>query len=288
MKSQTILVTGASGKTGHAIVSSLSQAGYFVTALTYKPVYTESLQRAGARSVIIGDLRSKEDLRRAIHGNEGVYHICPNMAPDEYDIGKILIEACRETGIDRFVYHSVLHPQIKSMPHHWQKMLVEEELFKSGLPYTILQPTAYMENILGYRASIDQGNYAVPYRSQTRISLVNLSDIGEVSVKIFSSPETLFGTFELAGTMPLSQIEVAEALSLASGTSIRAVEVDRNTWYQNALQQGMSEYTRNTLLAMFEYYDQYGLTASPETLKFLLGRQPTSLDEFLRNELDDF
>ncbi len=53
------------------------------------------------------------------------------------------------SGVTRFVYHSVLHPQIEAMPHHWQKMRTEEMLFAAGFELTVLQPTAYMQNILG-------------------------------------------------------------------------------------------------------------------------------------------
>ena len=62
-----------------------------------------------------------------------------------------LAEAARRAGIRHLVYHSVLHPQVEAMPHHWQKMRVEEQLFAAGLPYTILQPAAYMQNVLAHR-----------------------------------------------------------------------------------------------------------------------------------------
>ena len=58
------------------------------------------------------------------------------------------IRAAQSAGVERFVYHSVLHPQVEIMAHHWQKMRVEEQLFESGLSFTILQPAAYMQNVL--------------------------------------------------------------------------------------------------------------------------------------------
>ncbi len=71
----------------------------------------------------------------------------------------------------RFVYHSVLHPQIEAMPHHWAKMRVEEMLFAAGFDLTILQPTAYMQNILGaWRGIVEDGVFRVPYPVETRLS----------------------------------------------------------------------------------------------------------------------
>ena len=74
------------------------------------------------------------------------------------------MEAARTAGVKRFVYHSVLHPQTEEMPHHWQKLRVEEEIFRGGLPFTILQPCAYMQNVVAYLDDIVmKGRYVVPY-----------------------------------------------------------------------------------------------------------------------------
>ena len=173
---KNILVTGASGKTGKAIVSALSNSGFSVTAFTHKQIYTDELLQAGAACVIIGDLRSEADLRNALHNQQGIYHICPNMTADELAIGQQIIRLSQSQSVNRFVYHSVLHPHVPSMAHHWQKLQVEDELFQSKLAYTILQPTAYMQNILGYRDSILQGVFPMPYSTSARISLVDIRE----------------------------------------------------------------------------------------------------------------
>ncbi len=284
MTTTHILVTGASGKTGNAVIASLNNAGFFVTAYTHKESYREELHSIGAQSVIVGDMRKSADLAMALHGQQGIYHICPNMTPDEFEIGKNIIHLCQEAGCQRFVYHSVLHPQINTMPHHWQKMLVEEELFKSKLRYTILQPTAYMQNILGYRKSILEGVFPMPYSVEARISLVSLIDVAAVAAKAFSDDKMVFGIYELVGTDPLSQMEVAEVLARNLAIPVRAVETDKESWYQDALFKKMPEYARETLMAMFRYYDHYGLTGSSQAITFLLGRKPITIDQFLQDE----
>ncbi len=72
------------------------------------------------------------------------------------------------------------------MPHHRQKLLVEEKLFESGLDYSILQPSAYMQNILGYRNSIRAGSYPMPYPVSTMLSLVDLNDVAEVASNVIT------------------------------------------------------------------------------------------------------
>ena len=75
-----------------------------------------------------------------------------------------------------------LHPQIEEMPHHWNKLRVEEMLLRSGLDITILQPTAYMQNSLPEWDRMKRdGIFRVPYPIETRLSLVDLDDVAEVA-----------------------------------------------------------------------------------------------------------
>src|SRR5579872_7501866 len=101
-----ILVTGASGKTGRAVVEALTRRGQKVRELT----------RA------VASMADEKAFARAAEGAGAIYHICPNVNPDEIVFGRNAIAAARAVGIKRFVYHSVLHPQIEAMPHHWNKM----------------------------------------------------------------------------------------------------------------------------------------------------------------------
>jgi uncharacterized protein YbjT (DUF2867 family) len=215
---------------------------------------------------------------------EGVYHICPNMTPDELEVGREIIQACENSSCRRFVYHSVLHPQVVEMPHHWQKMQVEQLLFKSSLDYSILQPTAYFQNIAGYRDAILRGTYPMPYASSARISLVDVRDVASACVKVFLDPSTRYGIYELAGTLPMSQTEVAKILSNHVGYPVNSVEVSKSEWEANAKNGNMSDYARNTLLSMFNYYDIYGLSGSPLALTFLLGRKPITIEKYLLDE----
>jgi len=272
-----ILVTGAGGKTGQAIVQALHARGEMVRAVTRHA--TDALPREV--EVLLGDLREAALLHRAVQGVRAVYHICPNVSPDEQLIGERLIHAAREAGGAHFVFHSVLHPQAEAMPHHWAKLRVEEMLFASGLPFTILQPTAYMQNILGSWAMLmGQGIYRVPYPVATRLSLVDLHDVAEVAARVLTEPGHHGATYELVGTLPLSQIEIAATLTQALSCPVRAVEQSLADWLtQNAT---LGSYQRETLSQMFQYYARHGLVGNPKVLGWLLGRAPQSLLNWAR------
>ena len=148
-----ILITGAGGKTGKAVVRAMAAKSEAVRSFVHREGYESVVKALGAQEAVVGDLGDETALQGAMKGVRAVYHICPNVNPDEVIIGNSVIGAARAAGAERFVFHSVLHPQTEKMPHHWNKLRVEEALFESGLLFTILQPTAYMQNILaGWQA----------------------------------------------------------------------------------------------------------------------------------------
>ncbi len=278
-----ILITGASGKTGRALVHRLNLSGEPVRVLVHHPQQVAELLYAGVQEALVCDLLSPDDLEQACQGVRAVYHICPNMHPQEVQIGRNILAAAELAGIERFVYHSVFHPQTEAMPHHWNKLRVEELIFNTRLKYTILQPCAYMQNVLGYWKQITtQGLYPVPYSSETSMSIVDLNDVADVAAQALVETGHFGAIYELCGPQALTQTQVAEILSQELGFPIAAQAFSRFEWEKGARASGMSDYSRETLLKMFVYYENFGLTGNPSVLGWLLKRQPTTFREFVR------
>jgi len=278
-----ILITGASGKTGRAVVKLLHETGEPVRAMVHRAEQVAPLGYAGASEVIAGNLQSEADLEKACQGIRAVYHICPNMHPQEVAIARIALAAAALNGVERFVYHSVFHPQIEAMPHHWNKMRVEEMIFSGGIPYTILQPCAYMQNVQGYWAQITaDGIYPAPYSVEARLSVVDLEDVAEVAVQALVQPGHEAASYELCGPEALAQTEMAAILSRELDRPVKAVETARSDWDRQARSSGLNDYARQTLLKMFEYYDHNGFVGNPSVLAHLLKRQPTFFSDFVR------
>jgi NAD(P)H dehydrogenase (quinone) len=276
-----ILLTGAAGKTGRAILRELVARQARVCVLAHTHEQADQLKLFGAEKILYGDIQNKNIIEQSISGIEKIYHICPNVSPDEFAIGKLVVSAAKRAGVSHFVYHSVLHPQVEAMPHHWQKMRMEEELFASGMDFTILQPCAYMQNILaGWKNIIEQSMYSVPYSVNARISMVDLKDVGSAAAEVLCTDEYRNGIFELSGPQALSQVEVAETIGKVLDKPIRAVQQDLAAWVSNARNSGMSDYQVESLAKMFDYYDNYGLVGNPGVLKTILGRSPRTLADF--------
>jgi NAD(P)H dehydrogenase (quinone) len=281
-----ILVTGASGKTGKAIVAALARAGIGVRALVRRPSQRAVLTSLGATEVVAADMRLVPELRRALENIRAVYHICPNLTRDEVGIGRRVLAAAKEAAVAHLVLHSVLHPQSQQMPHHRTKLRVEEALIESGLHFTILQPTAYMQNLLGgWKLISEDGVLRNPYAVETRLSLVDLADVAEAATIVLTQPGHRGASYELAGTPPLAQTEVAEILGAALGRPVRAEAEAIEAWQARARTAGLGDYQRATLTKMFRHYEQHGLSGNPNVLCWLLGRAPTALGEFARRQV---
>jgi uncharacterized protein YbjT (DUF2867 family) len=277
-----ILVTGAGGKTGNALIKALAARGEPVHAFVHREAHVESVRALGAVVISAGALDDVDAIARAAKGSNAVYHICPNVNPFEFTFARAVMEAATRAGLRRVIYHSVLHPQTEAMPHHWQKLRVEEMLLGSGLDVTILQPTAYMQNILASWPMVTvQGIFRVPYPASTRISLVDLDDVAAAAAIIVKSNHHTGATYELVGTPPLSQDEVAHVMSMVLRKPVRVEHESADAWAVRARAAGIGDYQCDTLLKMYRYYEQFGLIGNPNALTWLLGRAPTPLASFI-------
>ena len=288
-----LLITGAGGKTGRTLIKALSKAES-ICALVHREEYVSISKSLGAEKVIVGDMHDESAIRSAMESVRAVYHICPNMSPDERVIGKLVIGEAHKAGVDHFAYHSVLHPQTEKMNHHWQKFRMEEMIFESGLPFTILQPAPYVQNLLaGWKSITEDGVLRVPYSVHSKFSFVHLDDVAEAAKIILTESNHKNATYELAGTLPMSHAEVAELFSRMLKRDIRAEKEEISDWRLRAepsfegTHSKRGEYALENLVRMFEYYDQWGLVGNPNVLRWLLRREPTSVEAFIERTLKE-
>lgn len=280
-----ILVTGAAGKSGRAVIGALAGRGAAVRGLVRDEGKGETVLVAGASEVVVGDMGTALVYEEAMRGVSAVYFICPNVHPNELEFAQLAIEGAKRAGVSSFVYHSVLHSQVEAMPHHWLKMRVEELLFTSGLPFTILQPAAYMQNVPASWASmVEEGVYRVPYSAESRLSMVDLADVAEAAASVLLDQGHEYAVYELAGPEGLSQREVAGIVAERIGRPVVVEEVPIERWRKQAEGNGVGGYQIEALSKMFDYYDKYGLVGNSRVLGLLLKRPPTTFAAFIDKE----
>jgi uncharacterized protein YbjT (DUF2867 family) len=185
-----------------------------------------------------------------------------------------------------FVCLSIIHPPIADIAFHWEKMKVELEVITSGLPFTIIQPTNLMQNILWtWKQIIQAGVYTLPYRAEARLTWVDVDDVGEAAAHILTEPGHIGATYELAGPDgPLSRHEVCEILSRVVGRRIRAETQSIEEYIAKTLRFALREpREQHQIQTMFEFYHRHGLPCgNPKVLQMLIEREPTTYETCLK------
>jgi uncharacterized protein YbjT (DUF2867 family) len=266
---QPVLVVGSTGKTGRAVAAALVARGVPVRAAV-RPG-RERDAPAGTEPVAV-DLATGAGLEAALRGASAVYHLAPNMHPDEVGMARRVAAAAVATGLPRLVFHSVLHPDDARMPHHLRKAEAERALRDAlGERVTVLRPAAYHQNLVGQAVA---GMLAVPYSLDAPFTNVDLHDVAEVAADALLGRHTGL-TLDLAGPEVLTTRELAEAAANALGRPVSDMHVTREEWAAGP-GAALGERARDDLLAMFAAYDDGGLVGDPTVLPGLLGRPATT------------
>ena len=282
----SILVTGASGKTGSKVVAALSARGAVVRAFIRREGDAPTLRKLGAAETALGDLYDDDSLKTALAGCRSVIHICPPMNPDETNIAKRITDHCLTAGVGRLILYSVLHPLLDDVPHHDHKLHAERYLVNSGQAYTILQPSRYMQHLIPiWNTVLETGIHAMPFSASMKFSVADLNDLAEATAAIAIEDGHASATYQLAGPEQLSQTDMAEILSNLTGKTITARAKSLKQFEADARSGGMPEERLQTMLKMNAHYDSHGLVGNPNVLRWILGREPTHFQEFVARDL---
>ncbi|NMH98758.1 SDR family oxidoreductase [Pseudonocardia acidicola] len=277
-----IAITAAAGTTGRHVLRALCSAGFDVRALVHSPASAETVRAEGAREAVVADMTHPDELPAALDDCRAIVHIGPPMHPREITMGQNVIDAAQRAGIEHVVLMSVTHPQLEPLLNHQSKLAVERHLLASRLPFTILQPMHYMQNV-DVRDCVESGRFRQPYSLDRALSFVDLADVGAVAATVLAAPrEHRWATYELCGTDTLTGHDIAETLTSVGGAPVRAEQVPTEA----VCPADAPDYTIDGFTRLINHYDRYGILGNPNVLRWLLGREPTTFAEYARRELD--
>lgn len=239
-----VFVTIATGKQGRALSSELLRRGYSVTSLT-RDLQSASAVQLSELGVELheGQLSCLEDVQGALAGVDAVWMALP-PGPQELACGHSIIQAAREKGIEHLVYSSVArtgeHSSFPgwsdSYPLAWywkQKATMERAVREAGFTYwTILRPAFFMQNFCQpdvehmFPGLATDHVLRVAYRADTRLDVIDTSDIAHAAADAFDSP-LLFQGKELGlASEKLTPLEIADVLSQVSGSTVSVAYLD--------------------------------------------------------------
>lgn len=274
-------MVGATGAFAGLVLTELVGRGVTVRALVRDAAGVAKAAARGAAETALGDLGDPASLRRAADGVDGVFHINPALAPDEAGMGVAMVAAARDAGVGKLVFSGVMHPSIASMVNHDAKRPVEEAVYGSGLDYTVLQPAMFMQMLGGAVAGARRdGTVSGPYSNTSKMSYVDYRDVAEAAALAMTGPSLSRGTFELCGAGMYSRHDLAALLAEELGRPVRAVVSVVEEWPPDRLGEGLARMT--------DHYDRYGFPGGNAlVLRAVLGREPRSVRDFVREQVSD-
>ena len=227
-----VLVLGATGNQGGAVARALRAKGHSVRALTRNPngASAASLKLLGCE-LVVGTMANRKDLDRACAGVDTVFAISTFFEEgleNEVVQGKNAIDAAVAARVKHFVFNSVgCADRNTGIPHFESKLQIENHLKKSGLPYTIVGPVFFMENLLSpwFLPSLRSGVLAMALPAGRDLAMVSVEDIGHFCATVIENASAFTNRrIDIAGDS-LSGKRACEILSKVAGRPVRYQEI---------------------------------------------------------------
>jgi uncharacterized protein YbjT (DUF2867 family) len=281
-----ILITGASGSVGKAVLQEASRKQSKFRAM-FRSKQEAAKAPAGCEPVL-ADYSDKQSLRNALDGVTSVYLVCSPI-PQLVELESNVLDVCKESGVEHVVLNSALGAGDfpKSFPSWHRK--VEDKLRATGMSYTILRPNGFLQNIVAFNApSIRAQGAFYAAMGDSKVSYLDIGDIAVVAVKALQGGAHAGKTYELNGPEAISNHELAKRISRITGRAVNYVDIPETAQRDAMLGLGMPEWQVTALLELQQYYKQGGGAKTDGLLQSLIERAPVSLDQYLTLNAAEF
>ena len=276
-----ILVTGATGNVGSAVLADLANKPVAVRAFVRDPA--RLTVRADNIEVVQGDFANEADVRRALDGVDAAF-LASNFSPAMVDLQSRFIALAKITHVRRLVHLSGVGANMQiccARALRWLGQL-EATAADSGMTVTHLRSTFFMQNLLQFAPSIKQcGVIAGPFRS-ARWTFVDARDVGAVGAVALLDEKHDGQTFVVTGNESLSYQEVAERLGAKLGISVRYMDITANEARGKLQASGANPVMIEATLELWDACASNLINIAPTSVvQDLTGRPPRSLDDFV-------
>jgi len=179
----TVAIIGATGTIGGRVAGKLAERGHDVLGLARRPA-----EAPGAVPLVAVDLTDPSAAVRALDGVEAVYLTPPMGGPDplalERAVATNVIDAARRNGVRQVVMHTAVHADRGNTGARIldDKQPLEARLADSGVPYTILRPAWFLQNLHAARSWLEQGMFSMPWPADTVWAATDVEDVVRAAI----------------------------------------------------------------------------------------------------------
>jgi uncharacterized protein YbjT (DUF2867 family) len=282
-----ILITGATGKSGGETARRLAAGGHAFRVLVRDADRAAPLAELGAE-LAVGDIGDPGVLAAAFDGIERGFLVMPNVQ-QQLELETGFIDAAVKAGVKHLAYLS----SIESVPENTNPITqihvaVERHLQASGLNWTLIRPSFFMQIFSGMAARIRDHDQIVLPAGNGTIATTDLRDVAEILVKVLTEPGHENKRYDVTGPELLTLADCAERFSIVLGRTIRYVDQPLESFAERLRSVGMPEWRVDAVSKEFEGIAAGLIDHTTETAEQLLGRPPHSLADFVADHRDLF
>ena len=280
-----ILVTGATGTVGRPLVLELKERRASFRVLTRDSNKARNL--LGDVDCAVGDVSRPETVAKALAGVEAAFLLSPlDPALPAWEAG--FARAARKAGVKRLVKLSALGADVRSPGAiaRWHGE-GEEEVKRAGVPFVVLRPAAFYQNLLIGAAEIRRGVLRAPMGS-ARVAMVDARDVGVSAAAALTAPALDGETLTLTGPAPLTYAEAAAALAKVLGRPVGYTDVAPDLARQGMAAAGMPPWLADAVLGLYEAFRAGKADLAADGVQRATGREPFSFERFARDHAAAF
>jgi uncharacterized protein YbjT (DUF2867 family) len=280
-----ILVTGATGSIGRHLIPLLPNAE--VTAFVRDPAKGEAL----GCPYVVGDFDDPDSVAAAMKDVDRVFLNAGGAAPADGEQPMVrqqrtVIDAAAEAGVAHVVKVSVWHAREGGRLAEGAHWAIEEHLRASGLGWSILQPSGFMQNFRTGEAVFTEDGHLLGAYGDSRVSYVDCVDIAACAAALLTGDPRHGETFVLTGPQALTHAEIAAKLSAVAGREIRYVDLPASAFATRLTALGLPGDFAEDVAILFAEVADGSLASTTTAVADLTGRPARSFDDFLRDNTE--
>jgi uncharacterized protein YbjT (DUF2867 family) len=297
-----LLITSATGKQASTLLPLLKEWKHLRLAVKSESSKSKLQQQYPHAEIIQTDLYSPANCASLLKDVTVAIHIGPSYHPHETEIGKMMIDAAVQEynngkgTFKHFILSSVLNSQFSKMLNHDCKKEIEEWIMESGLPYTILQPSTFMDNIpVAMLAGQENPVFPAMWNTENAFSMIALQDLAEVFRTVVEEREKhYYAQYPLTSThTPITFSQAMATISKKTGREVKIQQMEYKDAVEALLKrlygsnEGVDQRSRDAAQRMILFYDNRGLIGNSNVLEWVLGRRATQFDEWVERKVTE-
>ena len=272
----TVLVTGASGNTGSGLVPALLKSGINVRAFVRNEAKAQALKEAGAE-IVIGDLDNPETIVPAVEGVDKIYLLTWNGPTQAQQVENVL-KAATQSGNPHIVRHSMWGSEKSRIIQQGDR--AEEAVMSSGLPWTLLKPTFFMQNTMMAAQTIASDGVIYWDVGNGKIGMIDVRDIVDVAEAVLTGRGHEGKSYILTGPEAISFYEIASAFSKVLGKRIQYVCVPGEASLVSMMSMGVPEWIARGYGELMEGFSEGFASSTTDNVATLTGHPARSFEQF--------